>query len=185
MIYLLAILLFHCGIYSTKGTIPNNIKSISIKNIENDSVEFDLGERLEESISNKLLNENFLDITLLDLSDSYLKIIIKKAEDMPYSYSLSNNNFEFEKVDEWRVQFNINAIWYDMINNEVLFDKNIIEWGAYGSIDDISLDGIDNDGDGYLDDEDSNEMGSAREAAINIAINKITNKIIEGIIETW
>ena len=185
MKYLIFIFLLNCGFYSTKGTIPNNIKSISIKNIENYTVELDLSERLEESISNKLLNENFLNVTFFDVSDSYLKIVIEKADDNPYSYSSSNNNLKFEKVDEWRIEFNISATWYDIINDGVLFEKNIVEWGAYGIIDDISSDGIDNDGDGYLDDEDSNEIGSAREAAINIAITKITNKIIEGIVETW
>ena len=50
---------------------------------------------------------------------------------------------------------------------------------------DIGSDGIDNDADGLVDAEDSDEYGSSREAALRIVANSITNRIIEELISNW
>ena len=68
---------------------------------------------------------------------------------------------------------------------EILFNVNISEWGIYGDSIDISNDGIDNDGDGFIDSEDSDEVGAPRDAAKLIAINKIADRISTKIISTW
>ena len=46
-------------------------------------------------------------------------------------------------------------------------------------------DGIDNDNDGILDENDDDEFGDSRELAINIAINKIASDIVNSILSTW
>ena len=46
-------------------------------------------------------------------------------------------------------------------------------------------DGIDNDGDGLIDSEDSDENGSPRDAAKLIAANKIAESILSKITSTW
>ena len=50
---------------------------------------------------------------------------------------------------------------------------------------DPSSDGIDNDNDGILDENDDDEFGDSRELAINIAINKIASDVVNSILSTW
>ena len=50
---------------------------------------------------------------------------------------------------------------------------------------DISTDGIDNDGDGLIDSEDTDEIGAPRNSARLIAVNKIAEKILTKITSTW
>ena len=68
--------------------------------------------------------------------------------------------------------------WYDLARDEVLFEKQISSWGSYTPGVDISLDGLDNDGDGLIDSEDSDENGAPRDTAKSIADNKISESIL-------
>ena len=74
---------------------------------------------------------------------------------------------------------------YDLINNKELFKKNINEWATYSLGIDIGKDSLDNDLDGLIDSEDSDEYGSSREAALRIVADNITNRIIEELISNW
>ena len=58
------------------------------------------------------------------------------------------------------------------------------EWPILRALD-IGSDGIDNDADGLVDTEDSDEYGSSREAALRIVADNITNRIIEELISNW
>ena len=78
-----------------------------------------------------------------------------------------------------------NVVWSDFHKGEILFNINVSEWGIYGDSIDISNDGIDNDGDGFIDSEDSDEFGAPRDASKIIAINKVAEKISTKIISTW
>ena len=67
----------------------------------------------------------------------------------------------------------------------MLFEKSISNWGAYGTGVDISTDGIDNDGDNLIDADDSDEFGSPRESALNIAVRRLSEDIVNEITSTW
>ena len=65
-------------------------------------------------------------------------------------------------------------------------DRYIEEWALYNNSGiDINADGIDNDSDGLIDGNDSDEYGSAREAALRITSQKIINRIINELISNW
>ena len=66
------------------------------------------------------------------------------------------------------------------------FDKELSEWAMYNNSGiDVGMDNIDNDLDGLIDSEDSDEYGSSREAALRIASNKISDRIIDEWTSTW
>ena len=44
---------------------------------------------------------------------------------------------------------------------------------------------VDNDNDGIIDGDDSDEFGDSRELAINVAINKIAVDIVNTVLSTW
>ena len=171
-----------CAFYSVKGTIPAHIKNIYITPIINKSIDQEIVDLLDEKLNQLLINQNVLEIVNYDQADSKLDIIVIEVLDLPYTLSQGS---QVERVDEWKLLIKANVIWSDYKKGEILFNVNMSEWGIYGDSIDISSDGIDNDGDGFIDSDDSDEVGAPRDSAKLIAINKIAEKIITKIISTW
>ena len=179
IILVFAFLAISCGFYSLAGSIPPHIKSISIPLVENQTSDFGLSESLTDQIILQFNESGILSIQNADEAHSILKGTIKKITDGPYSY---NKN---ESISEYRYKIDVKIEWYDNTNGKNILDKNYSGFGAYGLGGDISSDGIDNDNDGKIDDEDDNEFGEPRSFAANVAINKIAEDILNDIMTTW
>ena len=175
----LSLLCFDCGYYSLAGSIPPHIRSISIPLLDNQTAEFGISEGITDNLLEKFTDENVLRVVDVDNSDSILRGSIVQAEDIPYTYSKE------EVVGEYRFIVAIDIEWIDVANDEVLFEKRFKGWGAYGIGGDISSDEIDNDGDGLIDDEDTDEIGDARTFATKVAVGKIAQDILNDILTTW
>ena len=171
-----------CAFYSVKGTIPIHIKSIYVKPIVNQSNDQEIVSLLDAKLNELLINENILEIKGYDSSDSKLEIKILEVTDLPFTISKGD---QYEKVEEWKLSVKVHAVWSDFEKGNVIFDSIINEWGVYGSSLDIGSDGIDNDGDGLVDSDDSDEVGAPRESAKLIAVNKITERILTKMTSTW
>ena len=184
-IKLIFIMLFcsSCGIYSTKGTIPAHINSISISPIKNESTEFIVADLLSETINDQIIVENILKLSNEDEAHSHLELTIKSVTDMPFTYTLDDVKDEY--VDEWKITIKVDVKWYDLRNDELLVNRQLSSFGTYGSGVDISSDGLDNDSDGLIDSEDSDEYGSPRESALRISVLKVTELIINEVTSTW
>ena len=175
----LSLLCIDCGYYSLAGSIPPHIRSISIPLLDNQTAEFGISEGITDNLLEKFTDENVLRVVDVDNSDSILRGSIVQAEDLPYTYSKE------EVVGEYRFTVAIDIEWIDVANDEVLFEKRFKGWGAYGIGGDISSDEIDNDGDGLIDDEDTDEIGDARTFATKVAVGKIAQDILNDILTTW
>lgn len=184
LILFVCALSFSCGYYSLKGSLPPHIKSISLSPVINESAEFGVSENLETKINEILISENILEVTGEDIADSRLNITITSIRDQPYTISASSTS-SYEQVDEWRITLSANVVWYDITRDVPIFDKRLSEWGAYGTGLDIHSDKIDNDNDGFIDEEDDDEFGSPRESALEFAIIKLTEKVITEVTSTW
>jgi len=183
-IIIIAIFINSCGIYSFKGSLPPNIETIYVSPVINSTSEYKLSNTLNEKINEQLMRKNILKITEFYSSDSKLDIIINLVEDVPSSY-LSNIN-SYEVVKQWKLNIKISMIWTDNSSNDIILDKTFTDWAMYDNSGlDIGSDGIDNDADGLIDTEDSDEYGSSREAALRIVADNITNRIIEELISNW
>ena len=75
--------------------------------------------------------------------------------------------------------------WIDLINNVDIINKTISEWSIYNLGLDIGNDLLDNDFDGLIDSEDSDEYGTPKEGSIRIAIDKVSKRIINELTSTW
>lgn len=170
---------FGCGFYSFTGSIPPHIKTISIPLFVNETAEFGIAESVTDEVTNTFLEENILKVVESDLTDSQLMGTIKKVTDSPYTYS------ETEEVLEYRFSVTIQVEWFDVSREESLLKKSYSSWGSYSLTEDISSDGIDNDGDGEIDAEDPDETGDPRVLAIRVAVGKISADIINDIVSTW
>ena len=172
-------LIVGCSYYSMAGSIPANINNVFIPLIENDTAEFEIAENLTSKITQEIAIQNILKITDNSNSDSTILGVITSAADGPFTFD-SN-----EQVDEYRFSISLKILWVDNENEKNLIEKTFTGFGNYSINNDPSSDGIDNDNDGILDENDDDEFGDSRELAINIAINKIASDVVNSILSTW
>ena len=168
-----------CSYYSMAGSIPANINNVYIPLIKNDTAEFEISENLTSKITQEIAIQNILKITDDSNSDSTILGVITSATDGPFTFD-SN-----EQVDEYRFSISLKILWVDNENEKNLIEKTFTGFGNYSINNDPSSDGIDNDNDGILDENDDDEFGDSRELAINIAINKIASDVVNSILSTW
>ena len=171
-----------CSFYSFKGTIPIHINNVYIQPIVNQSSDQDISDLIDDGLSNLLISQNILEIVDYDTADSKIEITILQVSDIPYNLSKGEI---IERVDEWKFSVKIRVSWLDFKKGEIIFDLNINEWGIYSNSLDISNDGIDNDSDGLIDSEDSDEIGPPRDSAKLIAANKVAESILLKMTSTW
>ena len=183
-LFLLVLMFPSCMFYSFKGSIPVHIKSIYLMPVMNQSTEFTVSEILNEELNQLIIEGNLLDIALPGKADSQLEVVITSAMDKPYTVALSGA-FGMEEVEQWRITISAQVTWYDIKNDETLLKKNMSNWGVYAPGLDISIDLLDNDGDGFVDGEDSDETGSARESAMSISVTRLALDIVNEITNTW
>ena len=176
---ILIFLIVGCSYYSMAGSIPANINNVYIPLIENDTAEFEISENLTSKITQEIAIQNILKITDNNNSDSTILGVITSATDGPFTFD-SN-----EQVDEYRFSISLKILWVDNENEKNLIEKTFTGFGNYSINNDPSSDGIDNDNDGILDENDDDEFGDSRELAINIAINKIASDVVNSILSTW
>ena len=172
-----------CWFYSIKGSLPVHIHSISLAPVTNESAEFSAAVILNEELNELMVNENVLDIVLPEQADSRLEVVITSVTDKPYTVTLSGQGLE--EVEEWKLTIKTSVTWYDLKRDEILFQKQMSSWGSYTPGVDISTDGLDNDGDGIVDGDDSDESGSPRESALDISVRRLSEDIINEITNTW
>lgn len=183
--YIMILFVFsNCSYYSFKGSIPAHIQNVVIPPIINQTSEYTVATILNEKFLDLMLLENILDIVSYENADSKLDIIVKSISDKPNVFS-PDNNTGYEVVNEWKVMIQINMVWYDLINDKDIINKSITEWSTYSLEADIGNDLIDNDLDGLIDSEDSDEYGTPKEGAMRIAIDKVSKRIINEITSTW
>lgn len=183
-IFYLILLLNGCGLYSFKGSTPTGINSICLIPITNNTSDFTLSNLINEKLYDELLNQNVYNVSDIYNSDSSLEIEINSVEDNSNIYSASDDSYEV--VKQWKLQVAVKMSWYDIKSSQIILDKKIQEWALYDNSGlDVSIDGIDNDSDGLIDSEDSDEYGTSREAALRIASDKLINRILNELISNW
>jgi len=183
-ILVVAILFFSCSIYSFKGSLPPNVKTVYIPPIINSTSEYRLSNMLNDKINEELIKKNILGIAEFYNSDSKLDITINSVHDSPSSYTSNIDNYEV--IKQWKLNIQIHVTWHNNHENSIILDKTILEWAMYDNSGlDIGIDNIDNDSDGLIDSEDSDEYGSSREAALRITADKITERIMDELISNW
>ena len=189
-ILLYIVTIIGCSFYSFKGSIPPHIKSVYISPIENRTIESSASETIKIQMDESFIRENVLKLLPLKSADSQIDVTLISFTDKAYSYdfdeSSQSEDNDYEIVNEYRVTIKAKVAWYDLINNELLFETEITAWGAYDpGVGDIGQDNIDNDSDTYIDGDDDDEYGLPRESAIKIASKKISDSIINNIVSTW
>ena len=182
--FIIPLFVVNCSYYSFKGTTPSHIKSVTILPIINKTSQGNLSIDISNNFNDLLIKENILEILDLYESDSKITLTIKSVSDKPNVFSSDGENYE--EVEEWKLMINVQIEWYDLKNNEIIISKNINEWAIYSAFGThIDSDNIDNDLDGLIDEQDSDEFGAPREGALRICIENISKRIINELTSTW
>ena len=184
LIIVLLILVGGCSFYSFKGSIPAHIKSIVISPVVNNTHEYTVSTILENKFTDLMLLENILEIVSYENADSKLDIIVKSISDKPNVFTIDDEK-GYEVVNEWKIIIQAEVRWYDLVNNNDIINKTITEWSTYNLGINIGDDLLDNDLDGLIDSEDSDEYGTPKEGAMRIALDKVSKRIINEITSTW
>ena len=161
------------------GSIPPHIKSIAIPLMENETAEFRLAEDITDGIVGEFSEAGILSITDENIAHSILRGTVKKVKEGPYTYSKQ------ESVSEFRYKIDVKLEWYDVSQDKNLLEATYSGFGAYGLSGDIGSDGIDNDNDGKIDNDDDDEFGEPRAFATKVAVRKIAQDILNDIMTTW
>ena len=184
---ILIIFINSCSFYSFKGSLPPHIDSVAILPIINNSKEYIVLDVLNAEIYNIFLSENVLKLVSVNDAKSSLEISVISVTDKPYTFSLQNESNFYEQVTEWKITIKAKIDWYDLVQNKLIFSKEMTSTGLYSNnnSNDISDDGLDNDEDGLIDSEDDDEFGPPRDSALKIASKKMSEDIISNITSTW
>lgn len=161
------------------GSIPPHIKSVSIPEFQNETAEYGIEQRVTNLIIEKFNENGVLKVVDKENSDSVIKGSISKIEERPFTYNKD------EVISEFRYKIFIKLDWYDVSKDKNIISKTYSAFGSYGVSGDISNDGIDNDNDGKIDENDNDEFGEPRIYASNVATTKISEDIINDIMSTW
>ena len=188
-LYIVSLFVFltSCSFYSFKGSLPPHIDNIAILPIINNSKEYIVLDVLNDEIYDIFLSENVLKLVDVNDAKSTLEISVVSVTDNPYTFSLQNESNFYEQVTEWKITIKAKVDWYDLVEDKLIFSKEMISTGLYSNnnSNDISDDGLDNDEDGLIDSEDDDEFGPPRESALKIASKKMSEDIISNITSTW
>tara|TARA_B100000941_G_C28453328_1_gene526374 strand:- start:6 stop:449 length:444 start_codon:yes stop_codon:yes gene_type:complete len=147
--------------------------------MNNQTPEISVSSNITDGIIQQFNESGVLLIDNQDMAHSILKGTIKKIHEDPYTY---NRN---ELISEYRYKIDIDIEWYDLVKEKIILEKSYSGFGAYGISGDISSDGIDNDFDGKIDNDDDDEFGDPRSFATKVAVRKIAEDILNDIMTTW
>ena len=149
-----------CSYSFTGASVPAHLKSISIPlfSDRSGSGEFNLGEKVTNSLIQKFVDDNTLHVSDRLNSDAILDGSIISLTDAPSVVSGGDN------ISSRRLTITIHIVYKDLIKRKTIFEKNFSNYGDYAVGDNIV---------------------TARQSAIDSAIELITEDILLGVVSNW
>lgn len=161
LLVLSAICLVGCAHYSTTAGIIGGIRSIGIPIVDNETAEFDIGERLSERTGDAFVSDGRVRVVDDESSDAVLLMTVLSLADRPFTYTASEQTEQYRFSVEVRAELVSNAV------DEVLLELPRLEgWGTYDA--------------GLTDDEEG-----GRDAAVDAAFEMIVEEILDRITASW
>jgi hypothetical protein len=149
-----------CFSYSFTGaSVPSHLKSIAIPIAEDrsGSGQPGLSEMLTNSLTQKFIDDNTLQVTEKNKANAILNCSIISLTDAP---TIITGN---EQVQTRRITITVQAVYRDLVKRKTVFEKNFSEYGDYPS---------------------GGSM-SSRNDAIQNAIDKISDDILLDVVSGW
>jgi hypothetical protein len=151
---------FRCCFYSFTGaSVPQHLQTIAIPVAEDRSggAEPGLRELLTDQLTQKFIDDNTLQVTEKTAADAILETVISSMSDAPAVVAAGEN------VETRRVTVTVNAIYRDLVQRKIIFNKSFSNYGDYPSGGTIT----------------------ERRSAIETAIDRITEDILLDTVSGW
>ncbi len=161
LVILCAICLVGCAHYSTTTGMIGGIRSVGVPTAENETAEFDIGERLSERTGDAFISDGRLLVVDDERSDAALLMRVISLIDRPFTYTAK------EQTEQYRFSVEVRAELVRNADDEILLELPRLEgWGTY----DARL----------ADDEEG-----GREFAVDAAFTMIIEEIVDRITASW
>jgi hypothetical protein len=157
LLYVLFMFYMGCLSYSFTGSLPSHISSVAVPLFDDNTAYPGVREDLTNMVVDEFLSDNTLKVTSESKADLLITGIITSITQKAAILSAG------ETVDEFQVYVNVKVKCEDVRQNQVLWDKNLSEFGVMP-------------GTGSQDDRDQ---------AIRIALEKLTNDILNNTLGYW
>lgn len=116
-LFSLCIFIAGCGAYQPREIVPDQIRSIRIKQFDNKTDQMDFSEKLTEEVTTQFMREGRLTVENTENADSVLEGSIHEYKKIPISY---DENFITE---EYRLTMIVNLAYYDMEEEVKLWEE--------------------------------------------------------------
>jgi hypothetical protein len=157
---LLSAVLFGCS-YSVYSNAYPHLKKIAVRAFDNQSTQFDLGDRVLNGLTNEFTQDGRLKL-VTQQPDCTLEGSILSFEENVNNYDSGNN------VLDYRLTLRCNVVMTDLINNEVIFDgKGLVLTEAYAVA------------------PGSTAESATKEEATDELITQLFEKIVQNSLEKW
>jgi hypothetical protein len=150
-----------CAHYSTTSGMIGGIRTVGVPIAENETAEFDIGERLSQTTGEAFVSDGRLRVVDEESSDAVLLMTVLSLADRPFTYTAS------EETEQYRFAIQVRAELIANDDEEVLLELARLDgWGTYAA--------------GLADDEDG-----GRDDAIDAAFEMIIEEIVDRITASW
>jgi len=146
-------LLFSCWYYSFSGRALPDVDSVAIPLFKDNTLEFQLKERLQLALIQTFQEENILKIEGEGTADSILDGVIVSVVDRPTSVTKN------EQTEQTEVRINIQIKFENKKTGKVLLNEQVSGVGFYQAV---------------------SERGTAIDTALEQLTREITDKILSG-----
>ena len=154
-------LLSGCSYSFTGSSVPNHLKSISIPFCidRSGSGEPNMADDFTTLLIDQFISDNSLAVTDKAKADALLDCTINSISDAPTVIEGGEN------VSARRLTINARVVYKDFVMKKTVFDRRFSNYGDY--------------------DNNSADIASAREGAIQTALERITEDILLAVVSDW
>tara|TARA_Y100000588_G_scaffold320621_1_gene351325 strand:- start:1093 stop:1590 length:498 start_codon:yes stop_codon:yes gene_type:complete len=148
-----------CAYYSTSSGMLGGIRSLAIPVAENDTVEFEIAERITERAGNAFTEDGQLRIVDEEGADALLLLHVVRLDDRAFTYTAT------EETEQYRFKVFVDVELLKVSDDERLLSLEQVEgWGTY---------------DASLEDEEG------RDLAVDAALDMIIEEIVDRTTASW
>ena len=177
IVSILSLIISNCSFYSLEGSIPVHLSKIVISPVINESSEYTIGQKFEEQFMLSFIEQNLLLISDYENANCKLEFKIKDLSEKPYTLNETSMN---TVVEQWEISITIEVIWYDLIQQTEIINKDIRESIVY-SLDNSNI--VNESFNTAVIEKQS--IVSSRNLAVEKCIINLSERVLTELTSTW
>jgi outer membrane lipopolysaccharide assembly protein LptE/RlpB len=124
-----------CGVYSFSSSSLGGVKTISVPEFDNKSLQYGLQQDLTQKLIDRFIQDNTLKVVAASDADAILRGEVVRYERVAYTYDKGDN------VSEYKVNIYVNFVLERKGGKVLLERQNLLGWGVYEAASETEDDG--------------------------------------------